>query len=39
MRLELLNEDKSLSFAGHRELLADFVKRLIGAHPDAEAHA
>ena len=26
-------------FAGHRELLADFGKRLISAHPDAEAHA
>ena len=26
-------------FARNRELLADFGKRLIGAHPDAEAHA
>jgi len=26
-------------FARNRELLANFGKRLIGAHPDAEAHA
>ena len=26
-------------FAGHRELLADFGKRLIGAHPNAKTHA
>ena len=26
------------TFAGHRELLADFFQRVIGVHPDAEAH-
>ena len=25
-------------FAGHRELLADFSKRMVGARPDPEAH-
>jgi len=31
--------DLANPFARHRELLADFGKRLIRAHPDAEAHA
>ena len=26
-------------FAGDAELLADFLKRVVGVHPDAEAHA
>src|SRR5215469_3444210 len=43
MRMFELTERLGLNladpFAGHRELLADFSERMIGARPDAEAHA
>ncbi len=36
---ERLGFDLADSFAGHRELLADFFQRVIRVHTDAEAHA
>src|SRR5215208_5757965 len=27
------------AFARHRELLADFLQRVVGVHPDSKAHA
>jgi hypothetical protein len=34
-----LGLDLADALAGHRELLADFLQRVIGVHADAEAHA
>ena len=34
-----LGLDLANALAGHRELLADFLQRVIGVHADAEAHA
>src|SRR5262249_1108159 len=36
---ERLGFDLADTFAGHRELLADFFQRVVGVHADAEAHA
>jgi hypothetical protein len=34
-----LRFDLADTFAGDRELLADFFQRVVGVHADAEAHA
>ena len=34
-----LRLDLADTFAGDRELLADFFERMVGVHADAEAHA
>ena len=34
-----LGLDLTDAFARHRELLADFLQRVVGVHADAEAHA
>ena len=34
-----LRLDLADAFARHRELLADFLQRVVGVHADAEAHA
>src|SRR5260221_14463792 len=34
-----LGLDLADAFAGHRELLADFLQRVVGVHADAKAHA
>ena len=34
-----LRLDLPYSLPGHRELLADFLKRMVRVHTDAEAHA
>ena len=34
-----LGFDLADAFAGDAELLADFLKRVVGVHADAEAHA
>src|SRR6201995_2743786 len=34
-----LGLDLADALAGHRELLADFLQRVVGVHADAEAHA
>src|SRR5690606_19532207 len=36
---ERLRLDLTDAFAGHAELLADFLERMVGVHADAEAHA
>ena len=36
---ERLRFDLADTFAGDRELLADFFERVVGVHADAEAHA
>ena len=33
-----LGFDLADTFAGDRELLADFLERMVGVHADAEAH-